>query len=233
MGPITLCSHKALLKLHPGENTSSKSKDCSLQVEASLGKKSHSTQINFYSDLDSGSTCDAKCVEGSLGSQLEDVTKRSRSVCADSSIERNCEIGCIPDVSISGESPDTNYSSYKVKSNIICTKSHPIKFSNPIIAYSRRAKKKCLDGTGAQQKLIDENRLSMVGWGNCASNVSSLHQGASQRCDSVNQAMVSEMKQLLVRGQKGQDEVFPFSCGWIFKIVVASFMCSLFPFSTF
>ncbi|XXG61760.1 hypothetical protein AAC387_Pa05g0289 [Persea americana] len=209
MEPITLRSRKVLQKLNPGENASSESKDGSLQVEASLGKKSESTQINFYSNLGSGSMCDAKCVAGSLGSQLEDTTKSSRSACADSPIERKCEIGFIPDVSLSGDSPEANNLSCKVKSSITCTDSHPEKFSNPMITYSRKAKKKCVEGAATQKKLIDENRLSVVGWGNSASNVSSLHQEASERCDSVNQliAVVLEMNQLPVHRQDGQEEI--------------------------
>lgn len=183
IGPIILRSHKVLLKLNPGENSSRKIGDCSPQVDASYEKKPDSTQMELYPNADSDSTCKATSTEGIHGSHLQDTDRKSeRSVCTDLSTERNCASGYHPDVPFSKDChSENNNTEYKVKSSIISSDSHPKKFSNPLITFSRRAKKKNVHGTDSP-KLSEENRcLVKLSDGNFGIDS---HQEASQKCNS-------------------------------------------------
>lgn len=234
MGPITLHSHKVLQKLKCSENVSSKSKDYSPLVDASFGKKAGSISINLYSNEASGPNCEVVCAEGNPVSESNSMDKkRSRSVCTDSSIQKGCEIACHPE-SFSKTSSENNDRSHKVKSNVARTDSHPKKFSNPLITFSRRAKRQCVNGTKAPKNVINEKRCSVVEWGNCT-YVSSLHQMVSQQCDSGDKsmAMIQEINTLHVPAQDAQYEVSSFTYGQYFSYAVeASFGC-LFPFLIF
>ncbi|RWR96096.1 hypothetical protein CKAN_02546200 [Cinnamomum micranthum f. kanehirae] len=132
-----------------------KSKDHSLQLDASFGKKPDSPSINLHSETSS----------------------------------------------------ENNDLLFKVKSNVLCTDLNPKKFNVPLITFSRRAKRHPVN-TDAPKNVINEKRCSVVEWGNSAFT-GSLHQRASQKCDSVDQsmAMVQKINTLLVPGQDRQVKI--------------------------
>lgn len=217
MGPITLCSQKVLQKLNCCENASNKSKDHSLQLDASFGKKPDSPSINLPSEVSGPNQVIAR-VEGSPDSQSNDMDlKRSRSASSDSTIEESCEVACQQGF-FSKTSSENNDLLFKVKSNVLCTDSNPKKFNVPLITFSRRAKRHRVNGTDAPKNVINEKRCSVVELSNSACT-GSLHQRASQKCDSVDQsmAMVQKINTLLVPGQDRQVKVSSFTHGQDFE----------------
>eukprot|EP00268_Persea_americana_P039747 TRINITY_DN39383_c0_g1_i4.p1 TRINITY_DN39383_c0_g1~~TRINITY_DN39383_c0_g1_i4.p1 ORF type:complete len:402 (+),score=77.72 TRINITY_DN39383_c0_g1_i4:117-1322(+) len=212
MGAITLRSQKVLQKLNCCENASNKSKDHSFQLDASFGKKPDAPSINLHSVVSGPNQAIAR-VEGSPDSQSNDMDlKISRSASADSTIEESCEVACQQGF-FSQTSSENNDLLFKVKSNVLYTDSNPKKFNVPLITFSRRAKRHRVNGTDALKNVINEKRCSVVEWGNSAFT-GSLHQRASQKCDSVDQSMamamptmVQKINTLLVPGQDRQVKI--------------------------
>ncbi|KAJ4954695.1 hypothetical protein NE237_011478 [Protea cynaroides] len=159
-----------------GQDSSARETECSLLTDAYLN---------------SGSTCKSAFPEMRSISQFEamGIELKTKSLCVDSSLERNCSFGC-PSACVSKafdmENPD---SLSKDKACLTCgdeiTKKN---CSSPLITFCRRAKKKKdVNTTDTENNsVVEEKRCTAINYCSYASEIGSEHE-APLGCISVGQ----------------------------------------------
>ncbi|XP_010243973.1 PREDICTED: protein CHROMATIN REMODELING 4-like [Nelumbo nucifera] len=189
---IDLCSHKGLSMRKSIEDEHRNETGGAFQNVASSERISNYIQICSCSNMCSESTHKSPQTEASSNTLVVDIDTEINinSVCLDSEGEKNASCGS-PSSSVLKrvDSESTDFLS-KDKSNLLCTNTHlKRKYSAPLITFSRRAKRKRhVNNTEApNQSTIEEKRFLENDWCNSRSDVSSSHEGTSQKCSSVDQ----------------------------------------------
>ncbi|KAL5990178.1 hypothetical protein ACLOJK_011075 [Asimina triloba] len=187
MGPIRLCSHKVLLAPNSCGSVSTEGKDCSPKEDASAEMKASSKRMESSSDANYKSECKVEHIERHRVSQVADMddAKTPVSGLANSLIETKFGAVC-QDPILKTQTSGINNPSQEANSALLPGNVLPKRFSDPLITFSRRARKK--EHVGADIKDSSEaNTFSLVKLNSCEASVGSLDEVASQ-CNSVHQS---------------------------------------------